>query len=290
MSESQTSEPRRAGIIGWPVTHSRSPLIHNGWIEQLGLSARYDRCPISPEADFRGALEAMMRVGFVGANVTIPHKQAAFASVDRLDATAAKLGAVNTLCFEDGEIVGSNTDGAGFVAALHEQSQDWHNRPVLVLGAGGATRAILVALAEAGVGEIRLANRTRSRAEPLLALLEDTATTGTLIDWQDRDEAMDGCGLLVNTTSLGMGVEAGEALDMGITLERLAAGAVVTDIVYTPLNTALLTAARDAGFVAVDGLGMLMHQAALSFEQWFGVAPPVDAALRSRLMEDLGEA
>lgn len=290
MREGQTLEPRRAGIIGWPVEHSRSPLIHNGWIEQLGLSARYDRCPISPEADFRGALEAMMRVGFVGANVTIPHKQTAFASVDRLDATAAKLGAVNTLCFEDGEIVGSNTDGAGFIAALNAQSQDWHHRPVLVLGAGGATRAILVALAEAGIGEIRLANRTRSRAEPLLDLIADMATKCNLIDWSERDDAMEGCGLLVNTTSLGMGVETGQALDMGITLERLAEQAVVTDIVYTPLHTPLLTSARAAGFVAVDGLGMLMHQAALSFEQWFGVAPPVDAALRARLMEDLGEA
>jgi len=285
MSQADPQERQRAGIIGWPVTHSRSPLIHNGWIEQLGLSAQYDRCPISPEADFRGALEAMARVGFVGANVTIPHKETAFAAVDRCDAAAAKLGAVNTLLFDNGEIIGSNTDGAGFVAALDAAGDNWRGKPAMVLGAGGATRAIIVALAEAGTPHITLANRTRARAEPLAALLDDSLAQCTIVDWAQRHDGLADCGLLVNATSLGMGGHP----PLDLSLETLASGAMVSDIVYTPLHTPLLEMARARGYIAVDGLGMLMRQAALSFEKWFGVRPPVDDALRARLMADLGE-
>ena len=282
---SETPDRQRAGIIGWPVSHSRSPLIHNGWIDQLDLNAHYDSCPVSPDADFRGVLEVMARAGFVGANVTIPHKENAYRAADRLHPAAEKLGAVNTLHFQDGEIIGSNTDGAGFVAALDEATQDWRDKPALILGAGGATRAILVALAEAGVKDIRLSNRTRARAEPLVDLIADFDATCRIIDWQAREDAAEHCGLLVNTTSLGM--QGGAALEMS--LDGLADGAVVNDIVYAPLETDLLKAARAAGLVAVDGLGMLINQAALSFETWFGVRPPVDKALRDRLVADLGE-
>lgn len=283
----QDSERARVGIIGWPVEHSRSPLIHNSWIDQLGLNAHYDKCPVSPDADFRGVLEVMMRVGFTGANVTIPHKENAFKATDRLDATAAKLGAVNTLHFKDGEIIGSNTDGAGFVAALDgaADAASWRNAPALILGAGGATRAILVALADAGVEDIRLTNRTRARAEPLLALVQDLPVRCEIIDWEARADAARDCGLLVNTTSLGM--HGAPSLDMDIS--GLRAGAVVNDIVYAPLTTELLRAARAADLIAVDGLGMLINQAALSFETWFGVRPPIDDLLRQRLIVDLGE-
>lgn len=290
-TENGAGERQRVGIIGWPVAHSRSPLIHNGWIHQLSLNAHYDKCPVSPDADFRGVLEVMMRVGFTGANVTIPHKENAFHAADRLDPIAAKLGAVNTLHFKDGEIIGSNTDGAGFVAALDAatrsgtETPDWRDAPALILGAGGATRAILVALAEAGLRDIRLSNRTRARAEPLLGLAQETPAQCEIIDWDARAEGAQDCGLLVNTTSLGM--QGAPPLDMA--LSGLRVGAVVNDIVYTPLETNLLRAARAADLVAVDGLGMLMNQAALSFETWFGVRPPLDDLLRQRLIVDLGE-
>jgi shikimate dehydrogenase len=187
--------------------------------------------------------------------------------------------------FDDGEIIGSNTDGAGFIAALDEASENWRGKPATVLGAGGATRAIIVALAEAGAPHITLANRTRARAEPLAALLDDSPTQCTIVDWARRHEGLADCGLLVNATSLGMGGHP----PLELSLDGLASGAMVSDIVYTPLHTPLLQMARAGGYIAVDGLGMLINQAALSFETWFGVKPTVDAALRARLMADLGE-
>ncbi len=288
----------RAGIIGWPVDHSRSPLIHNAWLRQLDIGGYYDHCPIAPEADFRAALEAMARRGFIGANVTIPHKETAFQAMDYCDASARHLRAVNTICFRGGEIIGSNTDGAGFIASLTIAAEiaeettnkvankniGWADKPVLVLGAGGAARAIVAALAEHGVPEIRLANRTRSKAEALSHL----APVGhiRIVDWVTRAPAGKDCGLLVNASSLGM--RGHPPLDMP--LDTLAPQALVSDIVYAPLQTPLLRAARAAGLWPVDGLGMLMHQAALSFQQWFGILPPVDNVLRHRLLADLEEA
>jgi shikimate dehydrogenase len=282
MASQAKGAPQKSGIIGWPVSHSRSPLLHTYWMQKHNIQASYERCPVNPADDFRAALEAMAQDGFVGANVTIPHKETAFAAMDSRTEAAQKLGAVNTIVMREGRLLGANTDGEGFIASLEAGAADpdWRQKPALVLGAGGAARAILAALEQAGVGDIRLVNRTRARAEALAPSFGQALSVG---DWQVREGLAKDCGLLVNTTSLGM--QGAPALDMG--LQNLADGAVVTDIVYTPLETDLLARARASGFVAIDGLGMLMHQAAASFEMWFGVRPQVDAVLRALLVEDL---
>lgn len=276
------SAPQKAGIIGWPVTHSRSPLIHNGWMSEYGIDGVYEHCPIDPQDDFRAALGGLAAAGFVGANVTIPHKEAAFRAMDELSPAAQKLGAVNTISFQRGLFVGANTDGDGFIASLEEAApdNDWREKPALVLGAGGAARAVVVALAAAGVRDIRVTNRTRARAEDMVALADGRLGVAA---WAARADAAEGCGLLVNTTSLGM--SGAPPLDMP--LDGLAPKALVSDIVYAPLQTDLLHRAAAQGFQPVDGLGMLMHQAALSFDIWFGVRPQVGKDLRARLVADL---
>ena len=272
---------RKLAVVGWPVTHSRSPLIHNHWIEAAALDAHYEIYPIDPAADFRAELEKMAAQGYVGANVTVPHKEAAFAAMDRLSDAAKALGAVNTIRFENGQFVGDNTDGDGFLAALDtaHAGAAWRAQPVLVLGAGGAARAIVAALTRAQISDIRLTNRTSAKAEALRDLNENLR----IEDWSRRGDAAAGCGLLVNTTSLGM--QGQPPLDMP--LDGLRPDALVCDIVYAPLKTPLLVAAEKAGYQPVDGLGMLMHQAALSFEIWFGRKPSVNAALRNLLLADL---
>lgn len=273
--------PKKLAIIGWPVNHSRSPLIHNHWLSAQGVAGEYEPYAIDPKDDFRAALAAMAANGFVGANVTIPHKQTAFAAMDVLSDSARALGAVNTISMKQGRFIGDNTDGEGFLASLDAAApgHDWRQRPVLVLGAGGAARAIIAALGRAGVPDIRLTNRTRDKADAL-AGLADNLTIG---DWQKREALAAACGLLVNTTSLGM--QGQPPLDMA--LSGLARGALVSDIVYTPLQTLLLAAAEQQGFIAVDGLGMLMQQAALSFEIWTGIRPEVNDDLRDVLVADL---
>ena len=280
MRRARPQKPIKAGVIGWPVSHSRSPLIHNHWMAEHGIDAVYDTCPIDPAMDFRAALEALAEAGYVGVNVTIPHKENAFRAMDALSPAAERLGAVNTIGLKDGRMVGSNTDGDGFVASLDVHGTKWRDAPALVLGAGGAARAIIAALHAAGISEIRFTNRTRARAEALVYLAPGAVHIG---DWEARHLMAAECGLLVNTTSLGMAGAA--SLDMR--LDNLAAGATVSDIVYTPLETELLARARAQGLVAIDGLGMLMHQAALSFESWFGVAPAVSQGLRAKLITDL---
>lgn len=293
------SAPARLAIIGWPVSHSRSPLIHNYWLAAHDINARYEPYGIEPHAieqtdnpkdDFRAALLNMADEGFIGANVTVPHKEAAFAAMDEVSATAQALGAVNTIRFQDGRLLGDNTDGDGFVAGLGmaPENTDWQNRPALVLGAGGAARAIIAALGRAHVPEIRLVNRTREKAENLkTALLQASDESPVRIaDWDARGEMAQGCGLLVNTTSLGMVGQPPLAMKLG----GLAARALVCDIVYAPLETPLLRAAASAGHYAVDGLGMLLHQAALSFEIWFGIKPAIDERLRALVLADLEEA
>ena len=286
------SAPARLAIIGWPVSHSRSPLIHNYWLAAHDINARYEPYAIEPPAveqtdklknDFRAALLDMADEGFIGANVTVPHKEAAFAAMDGVSATAHALGAVNTIRFQDGRLLGDNTDGDGFVAGLGmaPENTDWQNRPALVLGAGGAARAIIAALARAHVPEIRLVNRTRDKAEALAGL----ADAVRIADWDARAAMAEGCGLLVNTTSLGM---AGQPpLDMA--LHGLQKNALVSDIVYAPLHTPLLRAAQAGGFICVDGLGMLLNQAALSFEIWTGARPAITPELRALLLADLNE-
>ena len=264
-----------AGVLGWPVSHSKSPRLHGYWLERHGIDGAYLPLPVAPE-NFAQAVRALVDLGFRGANVTVPHKEEALALAlaDEADDNAKRIGAANTLVFRDGRIVASNTDGFGFFANLEQGAPSWRPQaPALVLGAGGAARAVIVALLDSGCRELRLCNRTAARAE----VLRDTfGGSVTVVPWEEREAALTDLGLLVNTTSLGMEGQPPLSLD----LARLSASAVVNDLVYAPLETPLLAAARRQGNPAVDGLGMLLHQARPGFEAWFGVRPEVDAALR----------
>ena len=275
---------RRAFVVGHPIAHSRSPLIHGHWLKEFCLDGAYERVDVAPEA-FPQFLSRLKEHGFVGGNVTIPHKEAAFRLVDARTPRAEKIGAVNTLILgEDGRLTGDNTDAPGFIAHLDQTlGDDWPQRTggtALVLGAGGAARAIVVGLAERGLSRILLANRTRARAEALSALDPERVA---IVDWGDLPSALRGTGLLVNTTSLGM--TGHPPLD--IDLAPLPESAAVADIVYAPLETSLLAAARARGLSAVDGLGMLLHQAVPGFEAWFGLRPAVTPELRALVVADL---
>ncbi len=270
----------RACVVGWPIAHSRSPIIHNFWLRQLGLAGSYESVAVTPP-DFPAFAKDLAAKGFIGANVTIPHKQVAFALCGKVTPTAARIGAVNTLWLEHGALCGENTDVAGFLAALDEEAPGWDafeslSGCAIVLGAGGAARAIVHAL-RLRRKKVVLANRTRARAESLAAE-EDAGVE--VVDWARLPAALEGARLLVNTTSLGM--KGHPALD--IDLAPLPGQAVVNDIVYFPLETALLAAARSRGLRTVSGVGMLLHQAAPGFERWFGVRPSVTPELR-RLVE-----
>jgi len=276
---------RRACVIGWPVEHSRSPPIHRYWLKQYGIDGAYEKEAVRPEAlaRFLGSLGAQ---GFAGANVTLPHKEAALKLAAVADEAARAIGAANTLWFDQaGRLCAGNTDAYGFITNLNQAAADWNEgcRSVMVLGAGGAARAILHGLLAQGVTRILLANRTRGRAE---ALAQAFGPAVGAIDWGHRNRALSGCGLLVNATSLGMTGK--DPLD--IDLAALPKNAVVADIVYHPLETPLLAAARARGNRVVDGLGMLLHQAAPGFEHWFGVRPEVTAALRAHVAASLGAA
>jgi shikimate dehydrogenase len=260
-----TGRARLAGVIGWPVSHSRSPLLHNFWLRRHGIDGAYLPLAVRPE-DFGAAIRGLAAAGFAGVNVTIPHKEAAFALCDTLDDTARRAGAVNTLVFSQGGIHGSNTDGYGFVANLRA-----HGVPLLgsalLLGAGGAARAIGAALLEAGLN-VAIANRTPARAEALATALPGLQ----VLQWERRNQAVVDCDLLVNTTSLGMHGQ--ELLQMDLRGAR--PGLTVADIVYAPPETALLADARTRGLKTVPGLGMLLHQAVPGFAAWFGTVPEVD--------------
>ncbi|APT33081.1 MULTISPECIES: shikimate dehydrogenase [Methylobacterium] len=274
----------RAFVVGHPIAHSRSPLIHGYWLAAHGIPGSYERLDVPPAA-FPDFIRALPDSGFRGGNVTIPHKEAAFALADTLTPRAKAIGAVNTLVVEpDGRIRGDNTDAPGFCAHLdHTLGAAWPARAggtALVLGAGGAARAIVVGLAERGLRRIWVANRTAARAEAVAALAPGI---GAALAWDDLPAALAGTGLLVNTTSLGMKGQPPLAID----LSPLPAEAAVADIVYAPLETELLAAARRRGLAAVDGLGMLLHQAVPGFEAWFGPRPAVTPALRDRIVADL---
>ncbi len=270
-----SGKARLAGVIGWPVGHSRSPRLHGWWLDRYGLDGAYVPLAVRPE-DLAAAVAALPRMGFAGANLTVPHKEAALALVDEVDSLAARIGAVNTLVVRpDGGIEGRNTDAFGFLENLRRGAPDWQPSAgsAVVLGAGGAARAVVAALAEAGVPEIRLANRSAPRAEALAA---DFGPAVRPVAWDERSAALDGARLLVNTTTLGM---AGQP-PLDIDLAPLPAAALVNDIVYVPLETPLLAAARARGHRVVDGLGMLLWQAVPGFEAWFGHRPEVTAELR----------
>ncbi|MGF1631900.1 MAG: shikimate dehydrogenase [Kiloniellaceae bacterium] len=264
-----------AGLIGWPVSHSRSPRLHGFWLAQHGIDGCYVPLPVAPEK-LELAVRGLAAAGFVGVNVTIPHKQAVLAICDQVDGIARRIGAVNLLTFEGGRISGTNTDSFGFMENLKAAAPDWAagRAPAVLLGAGGGARAVAVGLLEAGVPELRLCNRNRARAEQLAA---DIGGPITVLAWEERAAALAGAGLLVNSTSLGMHGQP----PLDLPLDVLPVDAAVADLVYSPLETALLVAARARGCVGVDGLGMLLHQARPCFAAWFGPDPQVTAELRA---------
>lgn len=272
---------RNVAIIGHPVSHSRSPLIHGYWLARHGIDGAYGVRDVAP-GDIDSFLAAFAASGLVGGNVTVPHKEAAFRACATRDSVAQALGAVNTLWLEDGALHGANTDVHGFLANLDAAEPDWARAlgEAVVLGAGGAARAVVYGLLQRGVDRVVVANRTRARGE---ALRETFGPRVLPIDWRDLGGRLNGCRLLVNTTSLGM--KGQPPLD--IDLSPLSPDALVTDIVYVPLETPLLKAAKARGLATVDGLGMLLHQAVPGFERWFGVRPEVTAELRALVIANL---
>jgi shikimate dehydrogenase len=271
----------RACIIGHPVKHSRSPMIHGYWLRTLGIPGAYDRQDVRPE-DLPAFLAAMPADGYRGGNVTVPHKEAAYRLVGVATDRAHVLEAVNTLWFEDGRLHGDNTDVLGFVASLDEGAPDWAQatRTALVLGAGGAARAVIAGLLDRGVARVLIANRSMERAASLAARFGPRVTA---IAWDGIAAALPGIDLLVQTTSLGMQGQP----PLVLSLDGLPATAVVTDIVYVPLETDLLKAAKARGNRTVDGLGMLLHQAAAAFSRWFGAHPSVTPELRALVEADI---
>lgn len=282
MHDSRETSPRHAFVTGHPVKHSRSPLIHGYWLEMLGLAGSYTRQEVAPQ-DFAGFISRLKsgESGFAGGNVTIPHKEAAFVLADRPDALSEELGASNTLWLEDGALHATNTDGFGFLANLDAVAPGWDRTGrAVILGAGGASRAIIQAVRDRGVGEIHVVNRTVARAQELADRFGPKVHAHAMAALPEVSKA---AGLFVNTTSLGMDGEPAPDFDFS----PLAKGAVVTDIVYVPLLTPILRQAKQQGFATVDGLGMLLHQAAPGFEKWFGQRPKVDAELRRRILADM---
>jgi shikimate dehydrogenase len=276
---SLSGKARVAGLIGWPVSHSRSPRLHGYWLAEHGIDGAYVPLPVAPEK-LEPAVRGLAAAGLAGVNVTIPHKQAVLLLCDRVDDTARRIGAVNLLVFGEDGIAGSNTDSFGFMANLKAAAPAWNAAaPAVLLGAGGGARAVAVGLIDAGVPELRLANRNRARAEQLAAELGGAVT---VLAWEERAAALAGAGLVVNSTSLGMGGQ--PPLDLA--LDDLPGDAVVADLVYSPLETALLAAARARGCVGVDGLGMLLHQARPCFAAWFGPDPQVTEDLRVFVLGD----
>jgi shikimate dehydrogenase len=272
----------KACVIGWPVEHSRSPLIHRYWLAQYGIDGAYEKEAVRPE-DFAAFVGALAEHGYVGANVTLPHKEAALRLARTADEAAIAIGAANTLWLDaDGRLHASNSDAYGFMTNLDAEAPQWNEglEAAMVLGAGGAARAILYGLIKATDAKIFLANRTRARTEALAHVFGPRVE---VMDWEGRNAALGACGLLVNTTSLGM---TGQA-PLDIDLTALPQDAVVADIVYNPLLTPLLVAAAKRGNPTVDGLGMLLRQAVPGFERWFGVRPEVTPALRAHVVASL---
>ncbi|MEL6373453.1 MAG: shikimate dehydrogenase [Pseudomonadota bacterium] len=276
---------KKVCVVGWPVEHARSPLIHGHWLAAHALDGVYEKRAVAPD-DLPTFMRSLSAQGYVGCNVTLPHKEATFALMDDVDAAARLAQAVNTVWLDDaGRLCGSNTDGVGFTAHLDQSAPGWdRSRPVVVLGAGGAARGIIAALLEAGATAIVLINRTPANALVLADLFKDAFPGAiTVGDAQAPAPALRDAGLLINTTALGMTGQPPLSID----LAPLPADAVVADIVYAPLRTALLAQAEARGLTSVDGLGMLLHQAVPGFERWFGVRPAVTSALRELVVADL---
>lgn len=268
-----------AGVMGWPVAHSRSPVIHNHWIAEHGLSGAYVLLPVQPER-IETALRALPVLGFAGCNLTIPHKVAALAVVDQVESLAQSIGAINTIVVEaDGSLTGRNTDGFGYIQSLLDAQPGWKADagPAVVMGAGGAARAVIVGLMDSGATEIRLTNRSWAKAHDMA---QEFGGPVRAVPWQDRHDVLAGAALLVNTTNQGMHGET----ELDLRLNQLPLQALVSDIIYVPLETPLLSAARLRGHVTVNGLGMLLHQARPAFAAWFGVRPDVTPALLAKVL------
>jgi len=267
----------KCGVIGFPIKHSKSPIIHNHWIAQHGLEGEYKAIEIAPE-NLKSGVQALIDEGYAGFNVTIPHKQEIFKLCESVDDVAQAIGAVNTVVIKNGRLHGTNTDAFGFIENVHQSAfgVDFMHRPCVVLGAGGAARAVVYGLIETGAKEIIITNRTKEKAY-------EVATMSGIVrvaDWEERSKILQGSGFLVNTTSLGM---SGKEL-LEIDLSALPEGAVVSDIVYAPLMTPLLKDAESKGHQIVTGIGMLLHQARPAFEKWFGVLPDVDETLEKKVL------
>lgn len=267
-----------AGVMGWPVMHSRSPLMHNYWINELGLAGSYVLLPIAPEK-LGDALRALHALSFAGCNLTIPHKQEAMKIVDEVDEVAKLIGAISCVVVRpDGSLFGTNNDWRGYLGSLHQEQPDWRADagPVTVIGAGGGSRAICYALLQDGAKEIRLVNRTFERAATIAAELGGPITP---LRWEERHDALDGVAMAVNTTSQGMVGE--PALD--IRLDKLPQTALASDIIYVPLETPFLAAARERGNRTINGAGMLLHQGRPAWKLWFDIEPVVTPELRERM-------
>jgi shikimate dehydrogenase len=276
---------RKALVIGFPVAHARSPLIHGFWLKALDLAGKYERAEVKP-GEVAAFLRALPARGFSGGNITVPHKEEAFAACDTLTERARIAGAVNTVWFENGLLLGDNTDGLGFVSHMNQNfPQQARGAKVVLMGAGGAARGLIVPLLNQGVENISITNRSPGRAEALVADIKAAlpAAPLTTIAWQDREAVLAQTDILVNTTSLGMKGQPPLEID----LSALPSHAIVADIVYVPLETGLLERAARRGLRTLDGLGMLLHQAVPGFEHWFGVTPEVTPALRAHLVADL---
>jgi shikimate dehydrogenase len=267
-----------AGVMGWPVAHSRSPVMHNHWIAKYGLKGSYVQLPVKPE-NLEDAIRGLKALGFAGCNVTVPHKVRAMELMDELHPVARRMQAINTIVVrEDGSLYGMNNDGAGYVQSLRDADPSWRGDtgPVLLLGAGGAARAIVVALLDEGAPEIRICNRTREKAQ---ALADEFGPKVKVLDWAEREDAQAGVSLLVNSTTQGMHGQT----PLELRLDALPAQALVSDAIYIPLETPLLAAARARGHRTVNGLGMLLNQARPAFKAWFGVMPEITPELRAAI-------
>lgn len=268
-----------AGIMGWPVAHSRSPIIHNHWIKKYGLNGAYVQLPVAP-GKLAQAVPGLAALGFKGCNITIPHKVEALQLVDEVDVMAKRMGAMNTIVVQaDGSLKGFNNDGFGYIQSLIDAQPDWRADagPITVLGAGGAARAVVLSLADRGAKEIRLLNRTLDKAE---ALAKEFGSPVKALPWEERHAALADVALLVNTTSQGMHGQP----DLDLNLDALPKHALVSDVIYVPLETPLLLAARQRGNPTVNGLGMLLNQARPAFHAWFGVMPEITDELKQALI------
>jgi len=268
-----------AGVMGWPVAHTRSPAIHNHWIAKHGLKGAYVQLPVHPDR-LEAALRGLPALGFAGCNVTVPHKVSAMHFMDELHPTAQRVAAINTIVVQpDGSLLGLNNDGAGYIQSLRDADPTWRGDagPALVLGAGGAARAIVVALLDEGVPELRITNRTLERAQALAEAFGDRVK---VVPWAERNEALAGISLLVNTTTQGMHGQP----PLDVALDALPAAAMVSDAIYIPMETPLLAQARLRGHQTVNGLGMLLNQARPAFKAWFGVMPEITPELRAAIL------